>query len=138
MQFNLAATLIADEQPAQAIPMFEEALATATKYSGEASRGSITITATLAQVYVKVGRYSDAAPLAEKAILLGTKTYGADSLFALAGHRARAGLRANTGDLVGARADLAIATKGFEAMGPAGVPYLEKMKPLRDLLLGKN
>ncbi len=138
MQFNLAVTLMADEQPVQAIPMFEEALAASTKYSGESSRVAITIAATLAQVYAKVGRFSDAAPLAEKAILLGIKTYGADSVVALAGYRARAWLRAKTGDLVGARADFAIATKGFEAMGPAGVPYLEKMKPLHDLLLAKD
>lgn len=134
VQQNLAMALNGSARHAEAATLFEDSLAMALEFGSEQSRQASMIRANLAETYVTLGRLDEAEPLAEKAVQIGVEVHGADSLFALVGFRARAGLRAARGDVDAARADFDLAWRGFEALGNGGKPYLQQMQPLRERL----
>ncbi len=134
VQQNLAMALNGSARHAEAATLFEDSLAMALEFGSEQARQASMIRANLAETYVALGRLDEAEPLAEKAVQIGVEVHGANSLFALVGYRARAGLRAARGDLTAARADFDLASRGFEALGDGGKPFLQHMQPLRERL----
>lgn len=134
VQQNLAMALNGSARHAEAATLFEDSLAMALEFGSEQARQASMIRANLAETYVALGRLDEAEPLAEKAVQIGVEVHGANSLFALVGYRARAGLRAARGDIDAARADFELAWRGFEALGNGGKPHLQQMQPLRERL----
>jgi tetratricopeptide (TPR) repeat protein len=134
VQQNLAMALVGADRHPEAATLFEAALSMALEHGSERGRQAAMIRANLAETYVVLGRLDEAEPLAEKAVQIGVEVHGADSLFALLGYRARAGLREARGDTAGARADFDRAWQGLQAMGAGGKPYLLQMQALRERL----
>lgn len=134
VQQNLAMALVGSARYAEAATLFEDSLAMALEHGSEQGRQAAMIHANLAETYLALGRVDDAESLAEKAVRIGVEVHGANSLFALLGYRARAGVRAARGDTAAARADFDLAWRGFEALGDGGKPHLLRMQPLRERL----
>lgn len=140
-QINLALALLrkaeqdgavaSEAQLDESLALIEDAYAIAREGGGDSSRITASARINLAEIYVMRGRIADADALAEDAVRIGQEQFGADSVFAGAGLRARARVRLAQGRRDEARADLDRAQAVFVAMGAGGESQLASLTRVR-------
>jgi tetratricopeptide (TPR) repeat protein len=119
---------------AEVARLLEEAYAMSKELGSETGRSLAVIRTALAQTYVRLGELAKAEPLAEEAVRIGTQNFGANSIFAGVGYRARADVRIAQKRYAEARADIAAAKLAFSSLGKGSEQHLASLVTLLEAI----
>ncbi len=138
LQSNLGKTLLQLQRADEALPLLQEAAAMAEQYAG--ADGVLTVAARLglADALSATGAVDDAKAQLDALALQIQASYGDAHLLGALLEVSRARLAAAAGNTALALEILARAQSRFEALGPAGAPYLLQLEPLRHQWTGNE